>query len=107
MPFLYRYGKVTCDKCGNQFTKFNLARHKKSCSAGTLYWTQCPNFSSKSQIDLNYHIAKNHRPQKFMRFSSVNFVIKSFQDFTLYVIKEALNMECKSDQGQETWMWNT
>ena len=40
--------------------KLNLARHKKSCSAGTLYYTQCPNFSSLSQDDLNYYIAKQH-----------------------------------------------
>ena len=41
-----------------QITKLNLARHKKSCSAGTLYCTQCPNFSTKSRENLNYHIAK-------------------------------------------------
>ena len=43
-----------------QITKLNLARHKKSCSAGTLYCTQCPNFSTKSRDDLKYHIAKQH-----------------------------------------------
>ena len=43
-----------------QITKLNLARHIKSCSAGTLYCTQCPNFSTKSRDALNYHIAKQH-----------------------------------------------
>ena len=43
-----------------QITKLNLARHKKRCSAGTLYCTQCPNFSTLSQDDLNYHTAKQH-----------------------------------------------
>ena len=85
----------------------NIERHKKICSAGTLYCTNCPNFSTKSQNDLNYHIAKKHRAQNLMSPSSVNFVIKSFLDFTLYVNIETPNMEWKSDQDQEMWMWNT
>ena len=60
MPSHSRNEKVLCDNCGTQTTKLNLARHKKSCSAGTLYCTQCPNFSTKSQNDLKYHIAKKH-----------------------------------------------
>ena len=64
MPSLNRYEKVTFENCGTQTTKLNLARHKKRCSSGTLYFTQCPNFSTKSQNDLNYHIAKKHSPPK-------------------------------------------
>ena len=60
MPSLNRNEKVTCENCGTQTTKLNLARHKKSYSAGTLYCTHCPNFSTKSQSDLNYPIAKKH-----------------------------------------------
>ena len=60
MPSLVRKGKVACEHCGVQITKLNLARYKKSCSAGTLYCTQCPNFSTTSRDDLNYHIAKKH-----------------------------------------------
>ena len=60
MPSLNRNEKFTCENCGTQITKLNLARHKKSCSVGTLYCTQCPNFSTKSQNDLNYHIAKKY-----------------------------------------------
>ena len=60
MPSLNRNEKVTCEDCGVQVTKYNLARHRKSCSAGTLYCTQCPNFFTKSRDDLNYHIAKQH-----------------------------------------------
>ena len=60
MPSLNRNEKITCENCGLQITKPNLARHKKRCSAGTLYCTQCPNFSTLSQDDLNYHIAKQH-----------------------------------------------
>ena len=61
MPSLNRKEKVTCENCGVQFAKYNLARHKKSCSAGTLYCTQCPNFSTLSQDDLSYNIAKQHK----------------------------------------------
>ena len=64
MPPLKRYEKVTCENCGNQTTKPNLARHKKSCSAGTLFCVQCPIFSTKSQNDLNYLFAKKPRTPK-------------------------------------------
>ena len=60
MPALDRNVKVTCENCGTSVTKKHLSRHKKSCSAGTLYCTQCPNFFTKSRDDLNYHIAKQH-----------------------------------------------
>ena len=60
MPSLNQNEKITCEKCGVQITKLNLARRKKSCSAGTLYCTQSPIFSTKSRDDLNYHIAKKH-----------------------------------------------
>ena len=60
MPALDRNEKITCDKRGTQTTKNNFVRHKTRCSAGTIYCTQCPNFSTSSQADLNYHIAKKH-----------------------------------------------
>ena len=72
MPSLIRKEKITCENCGTQTTKLNLARHKKSCSAGTLYCTQCPNFSTKSQKDLSHHIAKQHNAPKL----DVNFKCK-------------------------------
>ena len=49
MPSLNRYEKITCNNCGTQPTKLNLARHKTSCSVGTLFCSQCPNFSTKSR----------------------------------------------------------
>ena len=64
MPSLNRNEKVTCENCCTQTTKLNLARHKKSCSAGTLSCIQCPNFSTKFQSDLNCHIAKKHSAPK-------------------------------------------
>ena len=64
IPFLNRYEKVTCENCGTQTTKLNLARHKKSCSAGRLHCSQFPNFFTKPQNDMNYHIAKKHSAAK-------------------------------------------
>ena len=56
--------KFTCENCCTQTTRNNIVRHKKSCSAGTLYCTQYPNFSTKSQNDPTYHIAKKHNAPK-------------------------------------------
>ena len=63
-PSLNRYEKVECENCGIQTTKLNLACPKNSCSADTLFCNQCPNFSTKSQNYLNFHIAKEHSAQK-------------------------------------------
>ena len=64
MPSLIRKEKLTCENCGTQTTRNNIVRHKKRCSVGTLFCTQCPNFSTKSQNDLNYHIAKKRSAPK-------------------------------------------
>ena len=60
MPALDRNVKVTCGNCGTSVTKQKLSPHKSRCSGGTLYCANCPNFSTKSRDDLNYHIAKKH-----------------------------------------------
>ena len=60
MPSLNRNEKVTCENCGIQNAKPNFARHKKRCSGGTLYCTQCPNISTLFQGDLNYQFVKQH-----------------------------------------------
>ena len=52
--------KVTCENCGTSVRKYNLSRHDSRCSGGTLFCTQCPNFSTKARDDLYYHIAKQH-----------------------------------------------
>ena len=64
MLSLIRKEKNTCEKCGTETTRNNIVRHKKSCSAGTLYCTHCSNFSLKSQSDLNYQKAKKHSAPK-------------------------------------------
>ena len=38
----------------------NLSRHKSRCSGGALHCPKCPNFSTKSKDDLNYHTTKKH-----------------------------------------------
>ena len=60
MPAWNRNVRVTCGDCGTSVTKNNLSRHKSRCSGGALYCPKCPNFSTKSRDDLNYHIAKQH-----------------------------------------------
>ena len=59
-PSLNRYERAKCENRSTQTTQPNLARHKKRCSIGPLYYTECPNFSTLSQDDLKYHIAKKH-----------------------------------------------
>ena len=68
-----RKEKLTCENCGTQTTRNNILRQKKSCSAGTLYCTHCPNFSTKSQCDLNYHVSKKHSAPKPDVTSMCNF----------------------------------
>ena len=55
-----RIVKITCENCGTSVRKQKISRHKSRCSCGTLYCPKCPNFSTKSREDLNYHIAKQH-----------------------------------------------
>ena len=56
---------------------------RERCSVGTLYCTHCPNFSTKSQIGLNYHISKKHSAPKLNVTLKCKLFIKSFPDFTL------------------------
>ena len=60
MPALDRKVKVTCENCGTSVTKQKISRHKLRGNGRTSYCPHCPNFSTKSRDDLNYHIAKKH-----------------------------------------------
>ena len=64
MPSINGSEKTICQNCCTQTTKLNLARHMKSFSAGTLFRTQRPTFSTKSQTNLNYQISKKHSAPK-------------------------------------------
>ena len=96
MPSLNRYEKVPCENCGAQTTTLNLARHKKSCSAGTLYCS----FSTNSQNDLNYHIDKKHSAPK----PDVTFkCILCFQEFPgFYVLHQHRNTQQGKQVGSRT-----
>ena len=91
---------VTCDNSGSQTTKPNLARHKKRRSVGTLYCTQCPNFSTNSQNDLNYHIAKKHSAPK----PDVTFKCKLYyQEFSrFYALRQHRNTQHRMQIGSGT-----
>ena len=91
MPSLIRKEKITCENCVTQTTRNNIVRHKKRCSVGTLYCTQCPNFCTKSQNDLNYHIAKKHSAPKL----GVTFKCKlCFQEFPgYYAVRQHRNSQ--------------
>ena len=105
MPSLNRYEKVTCENCGTQTTKLNLTRHKKICSAGTLLCSQCPNFFTKSQNALNYHIAKKHSIPK----SDITFKCKlcyaEFPGFYALRQHKTHNMDHKWDSERTILMW--
>ena len=90
-PSLNQYEKVKCENCGTQTPKLNLARHKKTCSAGTLYCIQCSNFSTKSQNDLNYHIAKKHSAPKPDVTFKCNFCYQKFPRF--YALRQDKNTQ--------------
>ena len=100
MPSLIRKEKITYETCGTQTTRNNIVRHKKSCSAGTLFCTQCPNFSTKSQDDLNYHIAKKHSAPKL----DVTFKCKlCYQEFPgLYALPQHRNTQHGMQIGSGT-----
>ena len=100
MPSLNRNEKITCENCGTQTTKLNLARHKKRCSFGTLYCTHCPNFPTKSQIDLIYHIAKVHSAPK----PEVTFKCKlCYQEFPgFYALRQHGNTQHTTQIGSGT-----
>ena len=97
MPSLNRNEKVTCENCGLQITKLNLARHKKRCSAGTLYCTQCPNFSTISQDDLNYHIAKQHSAAAASKTYKCNLCYAEFPGF--YALRQHKNTQHEKHIG--------
>ena len=106
MPSLNRNERDSCANCGTQTTKLNLPVTRRD-----VQFEQCivPNnpFSPRNPGMIWITILlRSVAPQNLMLPLSVNFVIKSFHGFTLYVNKKTLNTECRSDQEQEMYMWN-
>ena len=97
MPSLNRNEIVTCENCGVQITKYNLARHRKRCSAGTSYCTQCPSFSTISQDDLNYHIAKQHSAAGASKTYKCNLCHAEFPGF--YALRQHKNTQLGKQIG--------
>ena len=62
---------------------------------GTLYCTKCPNFSTTTQTDLNYHIAKRNRGVRVKTVTNVKFVWRKSLAFVRYDNIGALNMEIR------------
>ena len=100
MPSLIWKEKVTCDTCGTQTTRNNNVPHKKRCSVETLNRTHSPNFYTKSQSDLNYHIAKKHSAPK----PDITFKCKlCYQEFPgFYVLRQHRNNQHGMQIGSRT-----
>ena len=81
MLALHRNVKVTCGNCGTSVTKQKLSRHKSRRSGGTLYYANCPNFSTKSRDDWNYHIAKKHATPRAKKTHKCKICFKEFSGF--------------------------
>ena len=92
MPALDRHVKVTCGNCGTSVTKQKISRHKSRCSGGTLYCANCPNFSTKSRDDLNYHIAKKHATPQAKNTHKCKICFKEFSGF--YALRQHKSSEC-------------
>ena len=91
MPSLIQKEKITCKNCGTQTTRNNIVRHKKRCSFGTLYCTHCPNFSTKSQRYLNYHIAKYYSAPKLDVTFKCKLCCQEFPEF--YALRQHRNTQ--------------
>ena len=100
MRSLNRYEKVKCENCGIQITKFNLARHKKICSAGTLCCTQCPISSQKHKVIWITIMLRSTAHQNLISLSSVNFCYQEFPGF--YALRQHRNTQHGMQIGSGT-----
>ena len=75
-------------------------RHKKRSSVGTRYCTQCPNCSTISQNDLNYHIAKKHSAPKLDATFKCKLCYQEFPGF--YALRQHRNTQQGTQIGSVT-----
>ena len=95
MPALDRNVKAACGNCGFSVTKKHLSRQKSSCTGGTLYCANFPNFSTNSRDDLNYHIAKKHATPRAKNTHKCKNCFKQFSGFY------ALRQHKRSEHGTQ------
>ena len=76
-----RNDKVTCEFFVTQKTRINHARHKKRSLLGLLYCSKCPNSSTKSQSNLNNHIAKKQNASKLVATFKCKLCYQEFSGF--------------------------
>ena len=100
MPSLIRGEKITCGNCGTKTTRKNNVRHQKRCSLGTLYCTQCPNFSTNSQNDLIYLVAKKHSAPKPYATFKCKLCYQEFPKF--YALRQHGNTQHGMQLGSGT-----
>ena len=80
MPGLNRKGKETCEYCKTQTTKGKIVRHKKSAT-GTITCAKCLNFSTHSQVVINFLITKNQSFSQPKNFHKCQFFHQLFARF--------------------------
>ena len=100
MPSLIREEKITCENCGTQTTRNNIVPLRKRCSVGKLYCTHCPNFSTKPQNDLNYHIAMKHSVPKLDVTLKCKHCYQKFPG--LYALRQHRNTQHGMENGLGT-----
>ena len=81
MPALDRNVKVLGVNCETSVTQQQLSRHKSRCSGGALYCANCPNFSTKSRNEINYHMAKKHATPRVKTTHKCKLCFKEFSGF--------------------------
>ena len=81
MPSLDRNQQTTCTYCGNKMKKVNLLRHKKSCDSGQKSCPQCPNFSCKTQTEMDHHTATKHAIPSTIAKTKCNICEEEYPSF--------------------------
>ena len=106
MSALDRNKKIACDNCGTLVSKQNLAKHKKKSSVGTLLYSQCLNFFTKSQNDLKYHVAKKMELLNQKLHTIVTSVKRNFVDVILYVKTKKIHGHTFNTSGDSSPLLN-
>ena len=101
-PSLIRKEDITCENCGTQTSENNLFRHKKRSLVGTPYCAEFPNFSTRWQVDLNFHVAKKHslsQPKNVYKAQFCHQVFDGFQSLRLHRQTCAQRRKCIGDRN--------